>query len=96
MPFSAETVTYPLDLTKTRLQISTKDPLKGGGMIRMVYKVARREGFLSLWQGLAPAIYRHYVYTGIRTGLYELIRNNWVDRRSRDKIALWYAFDGIL
>lgn len=35
----AETATYPLDITKTRLQVSTKDPLRRGGMIRMAYNI---------------------------------------------------------
>ncbi|KAI6239097.1 Cht-1 [Aphelenchoides fujianensis] len=84
----AETVTYPLDLTKTRLQVSTKNPIRGGGMIRTTYKIVRKEGVTSLFYGLAPAIYRHYIYTGIRTGLYELIRNNWVDPKRTERISL--------
>ncbi|KAI6235077.1 Cht-1 [Aphelenchoides besseyi] len=86
---AAETVTYPLDLTKTRLQLSTKSSLRSAGMIRMTYNIARKEGVLSLWTGVTPAIYRHYVYTGIRTGLYELLRNNWYDYKSAERISLW-------
>jgi solute carrier family 25 uncoupling protein 27 len=88
----AETATYPLDITKTRLQVSTKDPLRRGGMIRMAYNIGRKEGILSLWQGLGPAILRHYIYTGIRIGLYELIRDNWFDK-SRENIAIWLVFN---
>ncbi|KAI6177252.1 Cht-1 [Aphelenchoides bicaudatus] len=84
----AESATYPLDLTKTRLQISTRDPLRRGGLIRTTYSIARKEGLSSLWTGLTPAIYRHYIYTGVRIGLYELIRDNWLGT-NRDKTVLW-------
>uniref|UniRef100_A0A914BUJ6 Mitochondrial uncoupling protein 4 n=1 Tax=Acrobeloides nanus TaxID=290746 RepID=A0A914BUJ6_9BILA len=86
----AETVTYPLDITKTRLQISQaglKGKLRPRGMLKVTYNIARHEGFMSLWQGLAPAIYRHYVYTGIRTGIYEYIRGIW-----RDEGKTYFSF----
>ncbi|GMT18639.1 hypothetical protein PFISCL1PPCAC_9936, partial [Pristionchus fissidentatus] len=72
----AETSTYPLDIIKTHLQIASRKGeaktafgigseiiSKGGGRV------------LSLWNGCAPAVYRHFIYTGIRFGLYEEIRN---------------------
>ncbi|KAK6046600.1 hypothetical protein COOONC_15895 [Cooperia oncophora] len=69
----AETVTYPLDITKTRLQITRNKHTKGG-MFRVTYDIVRREGALSLWTGVGPAITRHYIYTGIRMGAYESLR----------------------
>lgn len=54
-------VTYPLDITKTRLQVSTRPAAeRRPSMLRMSYNIARREGVASLWTGLWPAICRHY------------------------------------
>ncbi|PIO61573.1 hypothetical protein TELCIR_16899, partial [Teladorsagia circumcincta] len=69
----AETVTYPLDITKTRLQIA-RNKLTKGGMFQVTYDIIRREGAMSLWTGVGPAITRHYIYTGIRMGAYESLR----------------------
>ncbi|CEF60679.1 Mitochondrial uncoupling protein 4 [Strongyloides ratti] len=80
---AAETVTYPLDVTKTRLQISrdVKPAIqKPKGMIKMSMYIVKTEGMISLWRGVTPAIYRHYIYTGIRMGTYENIRNIWNDK----------------
>ncbi|KAB1261309.1 Mitochondrial uncoupling protein 4 [Camelus dromedarius] len=66
----AELATFPLDLTKTRLQIQGEAALArlGGGageaapyrgMVRTALGIIQEEGFLKLWQGVTPAIYRH-------------------------------------
>jgi solute carrier family 25 uncoupling protein 27 len=86
----AETVTYPLDITKTRLQTHAVPGIikKQSGMLRVTYNIAKHEGLLSLWQGIAPAIYRHYVYTGIRMGVYEVMRSTWKDPDIKE-FAIW-------
>ncbi|XP_026689626.2 mitochondrial uncoupling protein 4 [Ciona intestinalis] len=82
----AETVTFPLDLTKTRLQIqgevaslaansgNNSTVLVKHGMVRVAFGVVKEEGLLKLWQGLPPAVYRHLIYTGFRMGTYEKLR----------------------
>uniref|UniRef100_H0WGC1 Mitochondrial uncoupling protein 4 n=1 Tax=Otolemur garnettii TaxID=30611 RepID=H0WGC1_OTOGA len=68
----AELATFPLDLTKTRLQMQGEAALarlgEGArestpyrGMIRTALGIIQEEGFLKLWQGVTPAIYRHLV-----------------------------------
>lgn len=62
-------VTFPLDLTKTRLQIQGEggsrqhggnvQPPKYRGMLSTALGIVREEGPLKLWQGVTPAIYRH-------------------------------------
>jgi solute carrier family 25 uncoupling protein 27 len=95
----AETVTYPLDITKTRLQtqfIPGIIPKRPSGMLKVTYNIAKHEGLLSLWQGIAPAIYRHYLYTGIRMGVYEVMRSNWKDPDAKD-FAVWKSmFSGLI
>ncbi|KAF8358672.1 hypothetical protein PRIPAC_93667 [Pristionchus pacificus] len=72
----AETATYPLDIVKTHLQISSR---KGEHKtpFRITKNIIEKGGgrVFSLWNGCAPAVYRHFIYTGIRFGLYEEIRN---------------------
>ncbi|XP_063597059.1 mitochondrial uncoupling protein 4-like [Penaeus indicus] len=61
---TAELVTYPLDLAKTRLQIQGEKGLNSNGM--QPYRglagtgvgIIREEGALKLWQGITPAVYR--------------------------------------
>ncbi|XP_037094450.1 mitochondrial uncoupling protein 4-like [Pollicipes pollicipes] len=95
----AELVTYPLDLTKTRLQIqgeaAEKKPAPSGrpplyrGFLRTAGGVVREEGVLRLWQGVTPAIYRHLIYSGVRMNGYEWLR----DRVSRpgQPLPVWQA-----
>ncbi|XP_059616899.1 mitochondrial uncoupling protein 4 [Phlebotomus argentipes] len=83
----AELVTYPLDLTKTRLQIqgeATASVKVDGmisrtqhrGMLATALGIAREEGALKLWQGVTPALYRHVVYSGVRIVTYDTLRKS--------------------
>ncbi|XP_035695816.1 mitochondrial uncoupling protein 4-like, partial [Branchiostoma floridae] len=93
------TVTYPLDLTKTRLQIQgelskqTKQKVPYRGMLQTALGVAREEGVLKLWQGLTPAVQRHVVYSGCRMGAYEWIRDNVLGREPDGSFPVWKALD---
>ncbi|ETN82370.1 hypothetical protein RB195_013844 [Necator americanus] len=84
----AETVTYPLDITKTRLQIARNQHTKGG-MFQVTYDIIRKEGALSLWKGIGPAITRHYIYTGIRMGGYETLRGLVFDETREKTFPVW-------
>ncbi|VDO39673.1 unnamed protein product [Haemonchus placei] len=84
----AETVTYPLDITKTRLQTARNRHTKGG-MFRVTYDIVRREGALSLWTGVGPAITRHYIYTGIRIGAYESLRGMVFEKKKERTFPMW-------
>lgn len=89
----AEAVTYPLDLTKTRLQLQGEvasgdlsTPYRG--MIRTAFGIVKEEGILLLWRGMLPALYRHAIYTGTRMSAYEEIRNN-LQRENKDGFPVW-------
>lgn len=95
----AETVTFPLDLTKTRLQIqgevaSRSHNGSNRGMLRVALGVVKDEGVLKLWQGLLPAVYRHIIYTGVRMGVYEHMRNYVLKRNNDGSVAAWKAIVG--
>ncbi|KAK7870615.1 hypothetical protein R5R35_009114 [Gryllus longicercus] len=98
----AEVVTYPLDLTKTRLQIQGEraalvaagpagEASKGAyrGMLRTAAGIAREEGPLCLWRGVTPAIYRHVVYSGIRIVTYEQLRDGVFKREPGGAFPVW-------
>ncbi|CAG2176032.1 unnamed protein product, partial [Oppiella nova] len=102
----AETITYPLDLIKGRLQIQGEKALtqyesvKGQrviahrGMAGTALGIVKEEGFLRLWQGLSPAIYRHVVYSGVRMTLYEYIREELLGKNPDGTIPVWKAIVG--
>ncbi|EDS42552.1 mitochondrial uncoupling protein [Culex quinquefasciatus] len=93
----AETVTYPLDLTKTRLQIQGEAAATAaaGGLKKTKYRgmfatasgIIREEGALKLWQGVTPALYRHVVYSGVRIVTYDGLRRKL--RNGNNDFALW-------
>lgn len=95
----AESVTFPLDITKTRLQIqgerasclstATARSLPYRGMIKTAVGIVEEEGLRNLWSGVTPAILRHVVYTGSRMTAYELLRNNVLRRNPDGTFALW-------
>ncbi|NXI19667.1 UCP4 protein, partial [Irena cyanogastra] len=98
----AELVTFPLDLTKTRLQIQGEaagrcDGAAAGqavpyrGMLRTAAGIAQEEGVRKLWQGATPAVCRHIVYTGVRMVAYEHLRDSVLGRAEGESFPLWKA-----
>lgn len=97
----AESVTYPLDLTKTRLQIQGEKDIKGDaaaikkrGMVRTFVGIVTEEGPLKIFQGLSPALYRHIVYTGCRMSLYEVIRDKILRKNADGSYPVWKSSVG--
>ncbi|CAG5123306.1 unnamed protein product [Candidula unifasciata] len=97
----AEAVTYPLDLTKTRLQIQGEigHTLHGAnklnqqqrGMIATAVGIVKEEGLRKLWQGVTPALYRHVIYTGCRMSFYEALRDKVFKRNTDGSFPVWKA-----
>lgn len=89
----AETVTYPLDIVKTRLQIQgelkSKNISNSNGMFRITVNIVKQEGFAKLWTGVTPAVYRHLVYTGCRLVFYEQFRD--AIKKNYNVFPLWLA-----
>lgn len=96
----AETVTYPLDLTKTRLQIQGEAAAiaaEGAGVKKVKYRgmlatatgIIREEGALQLWRGITPALYRHLVYSGVRIVTYDGLRKKL--RNGKETFSLWQS-----
>jgi len=78
---SAELVTTPLDLVKTRLQVATelgRPPARagyGGGWVAALRAIVRDEGAAELYRGLQPALLRQATYGSLRLGCYEPIKD---------------------
>lgn len=73
----SEGATFPIDLTKTRLQLQGEKGFTGPrrlGFISMMASIVKAEGGRGLYQGVTPAIVRHIPYTGFRVLGYEHIR----------------------
>ncbi|NXV27244.1 UCP4 protein, partial [Rissa tridactyla] len=101
----AELVTFPLDLTKTRLQVQGeaavhRNGAAGGqavpyrGMLRTAAGIVREEGLGKLWQGATPAVYRHIVYSGVRMVAYEHLRDSVLGRSEDESFPFWKAVVG--
>ncbi|XP_059584933.1 mitochondrial uncoupling protein 4 isoform X1 [Alligator mississippiensis] len=96
----AELVTFPLDLTKTRLQIQGEAAMHRHeaapyrGMLRTAAGIVQEEGLLKLWQGATPAVYRHIVYSGVRMVAYEHLRDSVLGRAEDKSFPLWYCQNG--
>lgn len=61
--------THPLDLVKTRVQVSQD------GVIRTCSTTMRNEGFAAFWKGVPWAYCREGSYTAIRLGAYAPVRD---------------------
>ncbi|WIA37876.1 hypothetical protein OEZ86_014723 [Tetradesmus obliquus] len=70
------TVTNPIDVVKTRLQLhpATKADGPAPGMVRTAAAILRQEGVLALWKGWLPGVTRGILYGGLRLGLYNPIK----------------------
>ncbi|KAG8462533.1 hypothetical protein KFE25_010358 [Diacronema lutheri] len=73
----AEGATYPLDFTKTRLQLHGEAGFPSGGpklssLTGMMTHIVKTEGVTGLYSGFSPALARHIPYTGFRAIGYEV------------------------
>lgn len=62
-------------------------------MVKTALGIVHEEGFLKLWQGITPAIYRHVVYSGIRIVTYEYLRQNVLKKNDDGSFPIWYVLE---
>jgi len=87
---AAEGATFPIDITKTRLQLQGQADFTGtkmgfGGMMSNILKT---EGLAGLYAGVTPAVARHIPYTGFRAIGYEYIRAFFCGSAPKDQAPL--------
>lgn len=73
----AESATFPIDMTKTRMQLFS-DGTKRAGFVETLRNTIRNEGVGGVYTGISPAVIRHIPYTGARIGLYEFFRGLFI------------------
>ena len=85
--------TFPIDLTKTRLQVqgqvidkSLKE-IKYRGMLHAMYRITREEGILTLYNGIKPALLRQATYGTLKIGLYHGIKRLISDDPKHETLA---------
>ncbi|XP_030566482.1 mitochondrial uncoupling protein Bmcp [Drosophila novamexicana] len=77
---TAEFGTFPIDTTKTRLQIQgqkidqTFSQLRYRGMTDAFVKISREEGLRALYSGIWPAVLRQATYGTIKFGTYYTLK----------------------
>lgn len=69
---TAEGVTFPVDLVKTRLQL--QQGARAPGALPMIRAVWNSGGPLAFYKGATPAIVRHIPYSTTRIAVYEVLR----------------------
>ncbi|XP_038631226.1 brain mitochondrial carrier protein 1 [Scyliorhinus canicula] len=81
---TAEFGTFPIDLTKTRLQVqgqfidSRFKEIKYRGMSHALHKICKEEGLRALYSGISPALLRQASYGTIKIGTYQSLKRLFV------------------
>jgi len=86
----AEGATFPIDITKTRLQLQGQPDFVGTkhGFVGMMGNIMKNEGVGGLYAGVTPAIARHIPYTGFRAIGYEYIRAFFCGDKPKEQAPL--------
>lgn len=73
---AAETLTFPIDFAKTRMQLHVGKQSFTSALMQGV----RTEGIFAVYAALPPAVMRHWIYTSLRISIYEDFRNYLKDK----------------
>ncbi|XP_075055832.1 kidney mitochondrial carrier protein 1 isoform X1 [Mixophyes fleayi] len=98
---TAECGTFPIDLTKTRLQVQGQandakyKEIRYRGMLHALARICREEGLTALYSGIAPAMLRQASYGTIKIGTYHSLKRLFVDRPEDETLVL-NVFCGVL
>uniref|UniRef100_A0ACB8FX63 Uncharacterized protein n=1 Tax=Sphaerodactylus townsendi TaxID=933632 RepID=A0ACB8FX63_9SAUR len=90
----AEFGTFPVDLTKTRLQVQGQSidarfrEIKYRGMFHALLCIYKEEGVLALYSGIAPALLRQASYGTIKIGIYQSLKRLFVDRLEDETLLI--------
>ncbi|XP_065600025.1 kidney mitochondrial carrier protein 1 isoform X2 [Cyrtonyx montezumae] len=82
---TAECGTFPIDLTKTRLQVQGQvndakyREIRYRGMMHALVRIFREEGLKALYSGIAPAMLRQASYGTIKIGTYQSLKRMFVE-----------------
>jgi len=94
---TAECFTFPIDTSKTRLQIqgqasesatSLRNRVHYRGMTHAISSIARDEGLRALYFGIKPAVFRQATYGTIKFGVYYRLKSMIMGSESRESLSL--------
>ncbi|CAG5115487.1 unnamed protein product [Candidula unifasciata] len=91
---TAECGTFPIDTTKTRLQIQGQvidarlRDLKYRGMLHAFLRIFREEGAHALYSGLGPALLRQATYGTIKIGVYHTLKRSLISDPANETLAI--------
>ncbi|XP_070173453.1 kidney mitochondrial carrier protein 1-like [Littorina saxatilis] len=91
---TAECGTFPIDTTKTRLQIQGQKidarftDLKYRGMSHAFFRILREEGAVALYSGIAPALLRQATYGTIKIGAYHTLKRAVISNPEDETLAV--------
>ncbi|XP_070799011.1 kidney mitochondrial carrier protein 1 isoform X2 [Pituophis catenifer annectens] len=91
---TAECGTFPIDLTKTRLQVQGQKndakhkDIRYRGMLHALVKIVREEGLKALYSGIAPAMLRQASYGTIKIGTYQSLKRIFIERPEDETLAV--------
>ncbi|OXB57969.1 hypothetical protein ASZ78_004291 [Callipepla squamata] len=98
---TAECGTFPIDLTKTRLQVQGQvndakyREIRYRGMMHALVRIFREEGLKALYSGIAPAMLRQASYGTIKIGTYQSLKRMFVEH-PEDETLMINVLCGIL
>ncbi|XP_067143288.1 kidney mitochondrial carrier protein 1 [Centruroides vittatus] len=98
---TAEFSTFPIDTTKTRLQVQGQRSdaryaeLKYRGMFHALIRITKEEGLQALYSGIRPALLRQATYGTIKIGIYYSLKHTLV-RDPHEETLLKNVICGIM
>ncbi|XP_031428485.1 kidney mitochondrial carrier protein 1 isoform X1 [Clupea harengus] len=87
----AEFGTFPIDLTKTRLQVQGPShcmEVRYRGMFHALRRIGQEEGIRALYSGISPALLRQASYGTIKIGTYNTLKKLFVSRPEDETIVI--------
>ncbi|XP_040035953.1 brain mitochondrial carrier protein 1 isoform X2 [Gasterosteus aculeatus] len=94
----AEFGTFPIDLTKTRLQVQGQcqyTEVRYRGMFHALFKIGKEEGIRALYSGISPALLRQASYGTIKIGTYNSLKRLFVTN-PEDETMVINVFCGVV
>ncbi|CAM4671355.1 unnamed protein product [Leuciscus chuanchicus] len=94
----AEFGTFPIDLTKTRLQVQGQThcmEVRYRGMFHALFRIGSEEGVRALYSGISPALLRQASYGTIKIGTYNTLKKLFVSH-PEDETMVINVFCGVV
>ncbi|XP_074633249.1 kidney mitochondrial carrier protein 1-like isoform X2 [Acropora palmata] len=98
---TAEFGTFPIDTTKTRLQLQgqvidmKQKEIRYRGMLHAFAKIAKDDGLKALFNGVAPALLRQASYGSLKLGFYHALKRKLVNN-PKDETLIFNIFAGMV